>query len=40
MLTAHALWVIRALWVAEDTVSEEHMISVEIQPPEIRKDGV
>lgn len=40
MLTARALRVIGALWMAESIVSEEHMIFVEIQPPEIRKDGV
>lgn len=39
MLTAHALQVIRAPPTVEDTVSNEHMISVGIQPLEIRKDS-
>lgn len=40
MLTAHALQVIGAPQMVEDTVSDEHTISVGIQPLEIRKDSV
>lgn len=39
-LIAHALQVTGGPQVMEDTVSDEHMIFVEIQPPEIRKDSV
>jgi len=39
-LTAHALQVIGGPSVMENTVSDKHMIFVNIQPPETRKDSV